>query len=227
LTYPGFFLTFEGVDGCGKTTQLERLVARLEASGYDVVRAQEPGGTRLGREIRRLLLDARNTDLEPIPELLLYFASRAQNIAEVILPALRAGKLVVSDRFTDATVAYQGYGRGLGVDAVRKIDEVACQGLEPDLTLWLDLDPAVAVSRALDRQEGTGGQDESRMEREARDFHARVSQGYRELSQANPQRIRRVDAGGTIEAVEEAVVESALASIEERLGTPPSSEAGR
>jgi dTMP kinase len=222
LTYPGFFLSFEGVDGCGKTTQLERLITRLEAAGYSVVRAQEPGGTRLGHEIRRLLLDARNADLQPIPELLLYFASRAQNIAEVILPALEAGKLVVSDRFTDATVAYQGYGRRLGVDAVRKIDEVACQGLEPDVTIWLDLDPEIAVSRALERQEGSGGQDESRMEREARDFHARVSQGYRELWKSNPKRIRRVDASGSIEEVESAVVEAVWQAVEGRLGTPPS-----
>lgn len=209
MTYPGFFLSFEGVDGCGKTTQLELLADRAGRAGFDVVRAQEPGGTRIGREIRKLLLDARNADLRPIPELLLYFASRAQNIAEIILPALEAGKLVVADRFTDATVAYQGYGRELGAGAVRQIDAVACQGLEPDLTLWLDLDPQVAVARALARQDGAPGDDESRMEREADAFRARVRQGYEALWRGRPERIQRIDASGTIEQVEQAIVEAA------------------
>jgi dTMP kinase len=219
LAYPGFFLSFEGVDGCGKTTQLERFAARMSEAGYEVVRAQEPGGTRIGREIRRLLLDARNADLRPIPELLLYFASRAQNIAEVVLPALEAGNLVIADRFTDATVAYQGYGRELGAEAVGRVGEVACEGLEPDLTLWLDLDPEVAVARALAREDGAGGQDESRMEREADEFRARVRQGYRELWRAHPGRIRRIEASGTVEEVERAVVEAAEGEIRARLET--------
>jgi dTMP kinase len=217
LTYPGFFLSFEGVDGCGKTTQLELFANRASRAGYSVVRAQEPGGTRIGREIRKLLLDSRNADLRPIPELLLYFASRAQNIAEVILPALEAGKLVIADRFTDATVAYQGYGRELGAEAVQQIDAVACQGLEPDLTLWLDLDPQVAVARALERQDGAAGDDESRMEREADAFRARVRRGYEALWQANSERIRRIDAAGTIEQVEQKIVEEAWDRIRARL----------
>ncbi|MCB1021164.1 MAG: dTMP kinase [Acidobacteria bacterium] len=217
MAHPGFFLTFEGVDGCGKTTQLERFAARVEAAGVPFVRAQEPGGTRIGREIRRLLLDSRNVDLAAIPELLLYFASRAQNIAEVIGPALAGGKLVISDRFTDATVAYQGYGRELGPETVSQIDAVACQGLEPDMTLWLDLDPAVAVARALGRAEATGGADESRMEREARDFHERVREGYRALWKANPERIVRIDAAGSIEQVEQAIVEAAWPAITARV----------
>jgi dTMP kinase len=219
LGYVGFFLSFEGVDGCGKTTQLERFARRVEEAGYPFVVAQEPGGTRIGREIRRLLLDARNSDLQAIPELLLYFASRAQNIAEVILPALETGKLVIADRFTDATIAYQGYGRGLGADAVRQIDEVACGGLEPDLTLWLDLDPETAVRRALARTGSARGEDESRMEREAGDFRERVRQGYRELWQANPERIRRIDASGTVDEVQAAIVEAAWDSVSERLET--------
>ena len=219
MTYPGFFLSFEGVDGSGKTTQLERFAARMERAGHTPVLAQEPGGTRIGREIRRLLLDARNADLQPIPELLLYFASRAQNIGEVILPALRSHKLVIADRFTDATVAYQGYGRRLGREAVRQIGEVACQGLEPDLTLWLDLDPEVAVARALRREDQASGQDESRMEREAQDFHARVRQGYQELWQSNPGRIRRIDGSGTVEEVERAICDAACDAITARLGS--------
>lgn len=216
MTRPGFFLSFEGVDGCGKTTQLELFANRAGRAGLDVVRAQEPGGTRIGREIRKLLLDSRNADLRPIPELLLYFASRAQNIAEVILPALEAGKLVIADRFTDATVAYQGYGRELGAAAVERIDAVACQGLAPDLTLWLDLDPRVAVARALERQDA-GGADESRMEREADAFRARVRTGYEALWKAHPERIRRIDAAGTIEQVEQAIVEAAWAPIRAKL----------
>jgi dTMP kinase len=209
LGYPGFFLSFEGVDGCGKTTQLERLAERLRASGRDPVLAQEPGGTRVGREIRRVLLDARSADLRPIPELLLYFASRAQNIAEVIRPALEQGRIVLADRFTDATVAYQGYGRELGIETVRAIEAVACAGLKPDLTLWLDLDPELSVARALARRPAAGEADESRMERETFDFHRRVRQGYEELWQAEPERIRRVDASGTVEEVERSV-EAAL-----------------
>ncbi len=217
MSHPGFFLSFEGVDGCGKTTQLERFAARMQAEGYDVVRAQEPGGTRIGLEIRKLLLDARNADLRPVPELLLYFASRAQNIAEVIQPALEAGKLVVADRFTDATVAYQGWGRELGADAVLSIDAVACRGLEPDLTLWLDLDPALAVERALERQGAAQGGDESRMERESDAFRERVRAGYHALWRAQPERIRRIDAAGSIDAVEQAVAEAALAPIRARV----------
>ena len=217
MTHPGFFLSFEGVDGCGKTTQLERFAERAAQSGFEVVLAQEPGGTRIGREIRKLLLDARNVDLRPISELLLYFASRAQNIDEVILPALEAGKLVIADRFTDATVAYQGYGRELGAESVQQIDAVACRGLEPDLTLWLDLDPRVAVARALERQDGSAGDDESRMEREADDFRDRVRQGYAELWKARPDRIRRIDASGSIEEVERAILEAALPAIQARL----------
>ena len=217
MTYPGFFLSFEGVDGCGKTTQLERFADRMRAEGYEVVLAQEPGGTRIGREIRKLLLDSRNADLRPIPELLLYFASRAQNISEVILPALLAGKLVIADRFTDATVAYQGYGRELGAEAVQQVDAVACQGVEPDLTLWLDLDPQVAVARALERQDGAGGDDESRMEREADEFRTRVRRGYRELWQAHPHRIQRIDAAGTIDQVEQAIADVAVPRIHAKL----------
>ncbi|MBI3667836.1 MAG: dTMP kinase, partial [Acidobacteria bacterium] len=132
--YAGAFLTFEGIDGSGKTTQLELLTNRLEAAGYSVVRAQEPGGTRVGREIRRILLDAASSDLRAMPELLLYFASRAQNVEEVILPALRSGRVVVADRFTDASVAYQGFGRGLGFETVAALDQIVPRGLKPDLT---------------------------------------------------------------------------------------------
>jgi len=209
LNRPGIFISFEGIDGSGKTTQLEILREALARSGREVVVAQEPGGTRVGREIRRLLLDAASHDLRAIPELRLYFASRAQNIEEVIRPALEAGRVVVADRFTDATVAYQGYGRGLGVDTVRAIERVACGGMKPDLTLLLDIDPDVGVKRALARnheatQTGAAG-DESRMERESREFFERVAAGYRAIHAAEPGRVILIDGRGPIEKVAAAV----------------------
>ncbi len=200
------FLSFEGIDGCGKTTQLEGMVARLREAGIEPVIAQEPGGTRLGGKIRELLLDSANAELKPIPELLLYFASRAQNIAEVIQPALEAGRVVLSDRFTDATVAYQGYGRDLGVKTVRQVEEVACQGVRPDLTLWLDIDPEVGVERAR-RRNDTQDADEGRMEQEDLEFYKKVRKGYIEIHQAEPRRIRRIDAAGTIEEIARSINE--------------------
>ena len=196
----GFFLTLEGIDGCGKTTQLDLLIARLRASGRDPVRVQEPGGTRIGLEIRKILLDRANSELVPTAELLLYFASRAQNIAEVIRPALERGHVVVADRFTDATMAYQGYGREMGPDIVRTIEAIACGGLRPDLTLWLDISLEVGVNRALDRNPSSKT-DETRMEQEGREFYRRVYQGYRDIATAEPARVAHVDASGTIEQV--------------------------
>lgn len=215
---PGFFLSFEGVDGSGKTTQLERLAARLAAAGRESVLAQEPGGTRIGKEIRKLLLDAANAELRPIPELLLYFASRAQNIAEVIRPALEADRIVIADRFTDATVAYQGYGRGLGADLVRRVEAVACEGVEPDLTLWFDIDPAAGVARSLKRQDGSDGPDETRFERERVGFYERVREGYWTIARENPQRVRRIEAEGSIEKVEQRVLEVLRPALRDRMG---------
>lgn len=221
LTSPGFFLSFEGVDGSGKTTQLERFAQRLRDAGRDPVPAQEPGGTRIGREIRRLLLDAANADLLPIPELLLYFASRAQNIEEVIRPALEAGRIVIADRFTDATVAYQGFGRELGEDAVRRIEAVACASVRPDLTVWLDLDPELGVRRSLARQDGSPGvadADETRFEREQIDFYQRVRRGYEAIHRAEPDRVRRIDAAGSVDEVEARILDAVRPVLAQRLG---------
>jgi len=196
----GAFISFEGIDGSGKTTQLRRLTDVLTGTGREVIVAQEPGGTRVGLEIRRLLLDAASTDLRPLPELLLYFASRAQNIDEVILPALAGGKIVLIDRFTDATIAYQGYGRDLGVEAVRQIERVACHGLQPGLTLLIDIDPAVALPRAQVRNSGQA-MDESRMESQNLAFYEKVRRGYLDLARQEPQRIKLIDGNGTIEEI--------------------------
>lgn len=214
----GFFLSLEGVDGVGKTTQLDRLTARLRAAGCEPVIAQEPGGTRIGDEIRKILLNARNADLQPVAELLLYFASRNQNIAEVIQPALDHGRLVISDRFTDATLAYQGYGRQLGAATVRAIQKVACGGLEPDMTLWLDLDPGLGVGRALHREaEAEADEDETRMEREGSAFFARVLDGYQTIHQAAPQRFQRINAAQSEDAVEAEIVQTLRPALAERL----------
>ena len=207
----GRFISFEGVDGSGKTTQLERLTARLRAAGRDPILAQEPGGTRVGLEIRRLLLDKASADLRPIPELLLYFASRAQNIAEVIAPALSQGRIVLADRFTDATVAYQGYGRELGESVVRDLERIACGSVRPDRTLWLDLDPREGVRRALAAKSGEEV-DETRFERENLTFYERVRAGYAAIASAEPRRVRRIDASGTSDDVA-AAIDAALADL--------------
>ena len=216
----GSFISFEGIDGSGKTTQIGRLERKLKHDGHNVVLAQEPGSTRVGREIRRLLLDTASADLGAIPELLLYFASRAQNIEEVIQPELAAGRIVLCDRFTDATVAYQGYGRELGAETVRHIEQVACQGLKPDLTILLDIDVTMGLERALGRNQGQA-RDESRMERENLAFYERVQQGYRELCQAEPERIKRIDGRGSVEQVAAAV----QAEVKHFLGARPGSSA--
>ena len=211
---PGAFFTFEGPDGSGKTTQLRRLAERLAAAGYDVVCAQEPGGTRVGREIRKLLLDAASTDLRPMPELLLYFASRAQNVEEVILPALAAGRIVVADRFTDASTAYQGHGRGLGVETVQALERIACRGLRPDLTFLIDLDVETGVRRALKRRDATAA-DETRFEREHLEFHRRVREGYLAIQRQEPERVRLINGAREAEAIADEIwslAESFLAS---------------
>ncbi len=191
----GVFISFEGIDGCGKTTQLAMLEASLRDAGIEPILAREPGGTRVGQLIRGILLDSANADIAPRAELLLYFASRAQNVDAVIRPALEAGRVVLCDRFTDATVAYQGYGRGLGADLVLRLDKVACDGLRPDLTLWLDLDAETARSRARSRNDGLDA-DENRMEALSLSFFSRVRSGYAELHATEPARVQRVDASG-------------------------------
>ncbi len=213
LPKAGYFVSFEGIDGSGKTTQIETLVARLAKLGVDIKLAQEPGGTAVGRLIRSVLLDSKNHDIQPMAELLLFFASRVQNLEEVIRPALAEGKLVVCDRFTDATVAYQGYGRNLGEDLVQRLSEVACQGMQPDLTVWLDIEPAGALARARDRNAGQDS-DENRMESQALDFFIRVREGYARIQAADPGRVLRVDASGSAETVSQRVLDAVLPAIE-------------
>jgi len=192
---PGFFITFEGIDGCGKTTQLELLGERLAASGREVVRTREPGGSELGNTIRAWLLE---TALAPCSaaETLLFMADRSQHVAEVIRPALARGAVVLCDRHTDSTLAYQGYGRGEDIAALRRLNAYATAGLVPRLTLILDLDPETAADRMA-----AAGRAADRFEREAGDFHRRLRAGYLAIAAAEPERCRVIDAGRPADAV--------------------------
>ncbi|MFS8842280.1 dTMP kinase [Synechococcus sp. W55.2] len=180
------FITLEGGEGVGKTTQQALLVERLRQEGYACLCTREPGGTALGKTLRELLL--HGDPFSPLAELLLYAADRAEHVSKVIAPALAAGQVVVCDRFTDSTLAYQGYGRGLDLEKIRQLNHLATGGLQPHLTLWLDLPPEVGLARAKARD---------RLEQERLEFHRRVYQGFQALAAAEPQRIVRVDAQGS------------------------------
>ncbi|HXG32346.1 MAG TPA: dTMP kinase [Bryobacteraceae bacterium] len=208
----GLFLTFEGMDGCGKTTQMKRLAERLRGAGYEVVETVEPGGTAVGCAIRRIVLDASHRELSPTAELLLYFASRAQNVEQVILPALRRGQIVLSDRFTDSTLAYQGAGRGLGEEVVRQLDRIATGGLKPDLTVLLDIDLETSLARARARNLAEPGAG-TRMDEQAVEFYRRVRDAYERLAAQEPARFVIVDGRGEPEAVAEAVWKAVTARL--------------
>jgi len=208
----GRFITFEGIDGSGKSTQMRLLVDHLRADGQDDFEAVEPGGSAIGRQIRRILLDAANQDLRPTAELLLYFASRAQNVEECILPALAAGKIVLCDRFTDSTLAYQGCARGLGEEAVLALDRIACRGLTPDLTLLIDVDVEYGLARAQKRNAGSDAA-ETRMDDQSLEFHRKVRESYLSLAKQHADRFRIVDGRGTPETVAERVWASIAAYV--------------
>jgi dTMP kinase len=200
----GSFITFEGLDGCGKTTQFRMLAQWLREHGKDVVETVEPGGTAIGQQIRRILLDPASAGIQPRAELLLYFASRAQNVDQVIRPALDAGRIVLCDRFTDSTMVYQGWGRGLDVDVVRDLDRIACQGLKPDVTFLIDIDLETSLMRARRRNERLGPS-ESRIDEESAAFHERVRQGYLALAKAEPDRVVVIDGAAGIGEVSQRI----------------------
>jgi dTMP kinase len=195
------FITFEGMDGSGKTTQMHRLASRLRGMGRTVIETVEPGGPRISMMIRRILLDSANQELSPSAELLLYFASRAQNVDEVIRPALERGEVVLSDRFTDSSLAYQGHGRGLGADAVLALDRVACRGLKPDLTLLVDVDAEASIARARARNIAEP-HCETRLDDESMEFHRRVYRAYHDLAAEEPERVRIVNGNAAIDEIE-------------------------
>ena len=189
----GIFITIEGPEGAGKTTQARLLHERLR-DRFQVVYTREPGGTAIGERIRAMLLDASNTAMTPVTEMLLFAASRAQFVAEVVEPALRDGRVLLSERYVDASIAYQGFGRGLDVELVRRVNEGATRGVMPDLTILLDIDPAVGLRRARQTagKEGRPGHGD-RLEQESLSFHTRVRAGFLAIAHEEPDRIRVVD----------------------------------
>lgn len=199
------FITFEGIEGCGKTTQLALLSDTLHHQGHEVVTTREPGGCPIADAVRRILLDPAHNAMVPRAELLLYAAARAQHVSEIIQPALAQGRIVLCDRYTDATVAYQGYGRGQDLEVVEQLNELACNGCHPDLTLLLDMPAATGLKRAIQRNSSQKLDEEGRFEQEALVFHDKVRQGYLELANSYPKRIKIVPAEGSVAAVAERI----------------------
>jgi dTMP kinase len=210
----GRFITFEGLDGCGKSTQLRRLAEVLRAEGIDVIETREPGGTAIGERIRSIVLDSATSGLFPSAELALLFASRSQQVHQLILPALQAGKWVLCDRFTDSSEAYQGGGRGLGSEAVLTMHRITCGNLQPDLTVLMDSDVAASVARARRRNLSRvataqdGEADENRFEQENQAFFARVQQAYHVIAKRDANRVLMLDARRSPDVVHDDIVDA-------------------
>ncbi len=200
------FITLEGIEGSGKTTQTGHISRFLHSRGFDVVVTREPGGTEVGGKIRSILLDPENKDMTPGAELLLYTADRVQHIRQVIQPALASGKIVLCDRYFDATLVYQGYARGLDIHAIQELHRLMCDGLSPALTLLFDLTPEEGLSRAWKQiHNGDRSGSETRFEKETVDFHRKVRRGYLELAQRMPDRFQIIDASQDEEGVRQQV----------------------
>jgi dTMP kinase len=213
----GKFITFEGLDGVGKSTQIENLARWLRSQGTDVIMTPEPGGTALGEELRSVLLSSRTSGLSPLAELALMFADRAQHIDELIVPALHRGQWVLCDRFTDSSVAYQGGGRELGSAIVWQLHKILCRDLQPDLTILMLSNPAASVARARRRnveQSRRSRRDENRFEQEDRAFYQRVHDAYLAIAERDPQRVVKVDAKEPAAKVHKKI----LGIMEERFG---------
>jgi dTMP kinase len=203
----GTFITFEGIDGCGKTTQLRLLAESLRAEGREVVETVEPGGTEIGRLIRKILLDPASREITPRAELLLYFASRAQNVEQIIRPALDRGAIVLCDRFTDSTLCYQGCGRGLDPNTILTLDQIACRDVQPNLTILIDIDVATSQERARRRNERTASE-ETRLDDESAAFHNRVRKGYHALAAQHPERFLVINGAPKTATVAKAIREA-------------------
>lgn len=197
----GKFITVEGTDGAGKSTQIDLLVKYLQNKGFEVVVTREPGGTSISEKIREIILDVENGEMSDITEALLYAASRAQHINQKIKPAVEAGKVVICDRFVDSSIAYQGYARGLDMNLIEDVNRYAVDNMTPDATLFFDIKPEIGIARKKNVQSL------DRIEKEALDFHYKVYNGYKELLQKYPQRIKRIDAEKDVEEVHAQVVE--------------------
>lgn len=208
----GHFITFEGLDGCGKSTQLEKLASAIRAKGREVVVTREPGGTPIGEKIRAVLLDSRTEGLAARAEMALMFASRAQQIHQVIKPALREGKIILCDRFTDSSEAYQGHGRQLGSQTILDMHKVVCGDFHPELTLLLVGDVDSGLSRARERNRKDDDK-EGRFEREQADFFKRVTEGYQQIARREPKRVAVIAAARSIEEVHADII----AALKQRL----------
>jgi dTMP kinase len=201
---PGLFVSFEGGEACGKSTQVARLIRKLESLEHQVLSIREPGSTQAGEAIRNLLLHSdQGISLTPAAELLLFGASRAQLVEEVIRPGLNAGKIVVADRFTDSTTVYQGIARGLDLKFIRELEEFVCAGLRPAITFLLDLDLETIRNRRLRRVRPVNGPD--RIEELPLEFHRKVREGYLQLAREFPERIKVIDAARSLDEVEAAI----------------------
>lgn len=208
------FITFEGIEGCGKSTQINLLAAQLQQQGHQVLLTREPGGCPIADQIRGLLLDADNHAMVPMTELMLYAAARSQHLAEVVQPSLAAGTLVLCDRFSDATRAYQAFGRGIDRQIMESLNDLACNGLTPDLTLLLDCPVEVGLARARQRIAGSNGPKEERFELESLHFHQRVRNGYLQLAAEEPDRFAVINAA----APQDQVATTILQAVQSRLG---------
>lgn len=202
------FITLEGIEGSGKSTQLPDIVKFLKSRGHDCIITREPGGTKIGQKIRKILLDPESNDMDPLAELLLYTADRAQHIKTIVNPLLVEGKTVLCDRYFDATVVYQGFARGLDIELINRLHEMLFNNLKPDLTILLDLQPKLGLSRAW-KQIGNGARTglEIRFEEETLEFHEKVRAGYLELSRIEPERFRVIDASRDEEQVRKDIIE--------------------
>jgi dTMP kinase len=209
----GCFITFEGIEGCGKTTQMKVLAERLTEKGHPVVVTREPGGCPIALKIRDILLDAANSRMVPLAELLLYAAARAQHVAEIIKPALDTGKVVLCDRFTDATIAYQGYGRQLDLNLIGELNTLATEHVRPQLTVLIDCEVETGLKRANARIEASTGAREERFELESVQFHRRVREGYLRLAAAEPDRFIIIDGNRSMGDVETAITNAVLARL--------------
>jgi dTMP kinase len=196
------FITFEGMEGCGKTTQIKRLIKRLKQEGVAFAATFEPGGTEIGRNVRKILLDSRNRNMAPITELLLYESDRAQHVEEVIKPALAQGMWVLCDRFYDATVVYQGFARGQDMKIISLLNDLVTQGISPDRTYLLDCPVSLGLARALERNQAPGHRGQDRFERENLAFHRSVRAGYLELAAKHTERFVVLNAEGTEDEIE-------------------------
>jgi dTMP kinase len=206
----GAFITFEGIDGCGKSTQLRLLASELRVRGLEVITTREPGGTTLGKKLRAALLDVKE-QVDPLAELLVFAADRAHHVRTLLLPALAANQIVLSDRYADATVAYQGAGRGFAPDLIKEIVQLATDGLTPALTLLFDLSVAESAVRTRRR---TAARHSDRLDSEDVEFHTRVRNAYLEIAKANPDRVRVIDAHGSVQETHEAVMDIIMPFLE-------------